>query len=724
MWDAANQLGYRPNQIARGLRDKSIKAIGFLSFSPIRAVPTAILRGCLAAGWRSGYLVLVGEIGGGRGIEQKVINGMLDRGVDRFIIASEDTQRIRMPGCLRGYPVVLANAVAGRRPDLPSVMPDEFGAGRAVVRSLLGLGHRDGIVFVGASASSSTGASQDRLRGVRKELADIELASTISATVPSPGAAYRSVTAFLAEGSRRPTAFICLNDAVALGVYQAVQETRWRIPQDVSVVSFDNSELSGWMRPVLSGVTVPYFEIGAQAVHLLLEEDRAASHRVPTGIALRESTGPPPQPDPDLGTTRGSPVLDTDTNASRCSDDDGDRSNPDPSGGISDRSQGPGLGSRGRAISYDPEDGHVGSTPVTGEVAASEQVASADQTGSANVVDPGTNTAGPHHSVLDRRGLEVSGSLDVKWLTTFVVVAEELNFRRAGERMALAQAAVSRQITNLEAELGVALFDREPQHIRLTDAGEAFLGPCRDALAAVQQAGRLARNAGTGEYGLIKIGADASATGKLVTLMTAVRQEHPNLKLEIDTSATTAQMVRMIRDDRIDIGLLGGPVRAVELLQTPIGRTSWSLLLPHTHPLAQADELSVHSLEGEHLILVDAVSAGISPWKIKNTLDRSAVSPREITIVGDGLTLLAMVGASLGMGFALDTVSGLPSNIRLVRLAGTPTIPVSAVWKPTNVTPALGTLIRTIDRHLVRPGSAIPSVTSTDTPDTDRSEAT
>ena len=105
------------------------------------------------------------------------------------------------------------------------------------------------------------------------------------------------------------------------------------------------------------------------------------------------------------------------------------------------------------------------------------------------------------------------------------------------QRLFVAQPAVSQQIMNLEKDLGVRLFDRNKRSVKLTDAGAAFLGPCREALGAVENAGLLARNAGTGEYGKIRVGFNAGfATDHLVALVQVLRREHPHLELEIDNS--------------------------------------------------------------------------------------------------------------------------------------------------------------------------------------------
>ena len=83
-------------------------------------------------------------------------------------------------------------------------------------------------------------------------------------------AAYDAVSAWLAEG-HRPRGLICLNDRVAMGVYQALAEHGLGVPDDVAVVSFDGSELADWLRPRLASVALPFAEMGRRAVEILLD---------------------------------------------------------------------------------------------------------------------------------------------------------------------------------------------------------------------------------------------------------------------------------------------------------------------------------------------------------------------------------------------------------------------------------------------------------------------
>src|SRR5262249_2807130 len=94
-----------------------------------------------------------------------------------------------------------------------------------------------------------------------------------------------ATSAWLATGVR-PDGLICLNDRVAMGVYQALAEAGLRVPGDVSVVSFDGSELAGWLRPKLTSVEIPYADLGALAVHTLMHSDwaQAGISRIPMPV--------------------------------------------------------------------------------------------------------------------------------------------------------------------------------------------------------------------------------------------------------------------------------------------------------------------------------------------------------------------------------------------------------------------------------------------------------
>ncbi|MET7426553.1 LacI family DNA-binding transcriptional regulator [Dactylosporangium sp. NPDC005555] len=290
---AARELDYRPNLTARSLRTSVTQTIGLVSDTiATDAFAGEIIRGSTATALTRQHLIFIGETEGDQATEKRLVQDMLDRGVDGFLYAAMYTREIRIPAALRGHPVVLVNCLtAGRR--AVAVVPDEFAAGRSAAMALLSAGHRDGIHIVGESAAH-VHAARLRRDGIDEALAaaGARVAGTVEASWwPEP--AYEAVRGFLAAGPRA-TALICLNDRLALGAYQAVAAAGLRIPEDLSVVAFDDSDLASWLRPQLTSVALPHFELGRLAVELLLDPDRTGGVRlVDMPLRPRSSIAPP-----------------------------------------------------------------------------------------------------------------------------------------------------------------------------------------------------------------------------------------------------------------------------------------------------------------------------------------------------------------------------------------------------------------------------------------------
>jgi LacI family transcriptional regulator len=268
---AAQELDYRPNLMARSLRTKVTRTVALVS-DTIASDPYAgrAIHGALAAAVAHGHLLFIGETEGDPVIEERLISDFLDRQVDAFVYASMFTRHVRIPKLLSDRPVVLLNCLTrGARQTRHAVIPDETAAGRSAARTVLEAGHRSGIHLVGRPAQHVF-AGRERLAGIRDGLAEagVRLAGTIECDWwPEP--AYEVVSRTLADGLR-PRLLICLNDRIALGAYQAVRAAGLRIPEDVSVLSFDDSDMAAWLRPQLTSISLPHYELGWKAVELLL----------------------------------------------------------------------------------------------------------------------------------------------------------------------------------------------------------------------------------------------------------------------------------------------------------------------------------------------------------------------------------------------------------------------------------------------------------------------
>ncbi len=290
---AAKELGYRPNLAARALRTNVTNTIGLVS-DTIAGDQFAggFIRGALAAAIASDRLLLIGETGGDKDVEDDVVRGMLDRQVDGLVMGAMYTRRIRLSEPARQHPIVLLNCTTDQPPG-PWVLPDEYGAGVSAARALLEAGHSRGIWLVGERPRALY-AARERTRGIRDELAaaGVRVAGAVNCGWSS-GQACAAVTELLATG-RRPKAFICLNDRTAMGVYQALQGAGLDIPGDVSVVSFDGSELASWLHPALTSVALPHYDMGRLATELLVKRELdAVRHLVPMPTLDQASIAPP-----------------------------------------------------------------------------------------------------------------------------------------------------------------------------------------------------------------------------------------------------------------------------------------------------------------------------------------------------------------------------------------------------------------------------------------------
>lgn len=298
--EAARVLGYRPNVTARSLRTKSTQTIGLVS-DTITTTPFAgeVIRGALEAARARDHQLFITETGGDKAAEPALINGLLDRQVDALIYAAMYTQYVTPAKELHGRRVVLLNCLAPGF-DAPSVIPDEVEAGRDAGRTLINAGHTSGIWAIGGhqaipATPEGVFAGNERMRGLREVLsgAGVELEGVVECDWNAEDG-YRELGALLAAG-RRPRALVCSTDRVSFGAYQALAEAGLTIPEDVSVVSYDDQDIASWLRPALSTLALPHYELGRTAVELILGDGPlgAGIHRVPMPLRERASVAPP-----------------------------------------------------------------------------------------------------------------------------------------------------------------------------------------------------------------------------------------------------------------------------------------------------------------------------------------------------------------------------------------------------------------------------------------------
>ena len=204
-------------------------------------------------------------------LEEREVQALLERQVDGIVYALFYHRIVTPPASLRDGPVVLLDA---RTADgtISSVVPDEVGGSRAAVEELLAVGHRR-IGFV--NDCDDIPARSLRLAGYRQALevygVPFDDSLVIERSANASGG-YSGAIELLGR-SERPTGIFCFNDRTAMGVYQAANALGLAIPDDLSVVGFDNQELiSDSLWPGLTTIALPHYEMGQWAVRTLLEQ--------------------------------------------------------------------------------------------------------------------------------------------------------------------------------------------------------------------------------------------------------------------------------------------------------------------------------------------------------------------------------------------------------------------------------------------------------------------
>jgi LacI family transcriptional regulator len=310
---AADELDYRPNIVSVGLRTGTSRTIGFVSDTVATSrLAGDMIKGALEAARERGVMLFIGETEGDPELERGLLQAMHDRRVDGLILASMFTRTIKVPKAVSSGPAVLLNAVPKRPSPLPSVLPDEVEGGRAAARVLLDAGHRTGIHLIGGGPGvrdvpPEALAGIERITGIRETFRDARVRIASGRVCPDwvPEYGYQATRELLEHA--RPRALICLNDRLAFGAYQALDDFGLKVPADVSVVSFDDHPIATWMRPRLTTVALPHDELGRKAVDVLFAEvDRhrrggergGEVHRIPMPVRLRDSVAPPAQTGP------------------------------------------------------------------------------------------------------------------------------------------------------------------------------------------------------------------------------------------------------------------------------------------------------------------------------------------------------------------------------------------------------------------------------------------
>ena len=283
--------------------------------------------------------------------------------------------------------------------------------------------------------------------------------------------------------------------------------------------------------------------------------------------------------------------------------------------------------------------------------------------------------------------------MELRHLRYFVAVGEAEHFGRAAERLHVVQPALTRQVQQLEAEIGCALFERLKRGVRLTAAGKAFLEEARRLLSDLDRGVDCTRLIAQGKIGRLRVGFADSApySGALPALLRDFRARWPDVRLELFPSGSVATG-EQLRAQEVDVGfvyVLPTNLRALQTHSISVERIV--LALPHAHPLVNRKRVRLGDLKGEPFVWFPRAMNPLAYDGLLSTCHAAGVT---LHIVQEGInptTMLSLVAGGIGLSFIQQSAERRkPDNVVLrevddLRL----TLELSAIWREDNQVPAL-----------------------------------
>lgn len=286
--------------------------------------------------------------------------------------------------------------------------------------------------------------------------------------------------------------------------------------------------------------------------------------------------------------------------------------------------------------------------------------------------------------------------MEMRQMREFLVLAEERNFRRAAERLHMAQPPLTRQIRALEEEMGAPLFLRTPKGVDLTEAGQALLEEVPNLLRLAERAKQRTQLTGKGLIGKLEVGVFGSGVLDVIPrLLARFHDERPEIEIELH-HLSKAQQIEALRDRRIMVGFNRLFPPQPDLTIETVLRERLMVAMYKTNPLHRKREISVRDMDNEPLIIYPASPLPGLAQQVANAFHREGVRMNVVQSVEDVLTSIALVAGGFGICVATESTASLqlpgvvyrPLNSRYLR-----DIELACIHRRDNPSPILATFL-------------------------------
>lgn len=295
--------------------------------------------------------------------------------------------------------------------------------------------------------------------------------------------------------------------------------------------------------------------------------------------------------------------------------------------------------------------------------------------------------------------------MELRQLSYFVAVAEELHFGRAAARVHIAQPALSCQIQSLEKELGVRLLERSTRKVELTRAGEIYYDRCVRILGDVDLSAEVVRSVAGKARRKIRIGTVYPATiGLLPAFLARIGRKYPDIELHI-SSGSTNDIIRGLENGQINLGFIR-PVENIGSLRFfSIAHERYLLAVEKTSALLARDGIGIEDLKDERIISFSRQNHSYTERYFAEMFDSHGLADNIAYSCDDTFSLVSLVSAGLGVGFAPEWTRDLPNrNFELRPVRGVDLkIGLGVAWNKDDPTASRDDIID-IARSLVRAG--------------------
>jgi LacI family transcriptional regulator len=281
---AIQTLGFRANKSAQSLRGIPSRTIGFLT-NQMATSPFAgqTIFGAQQAAWKQGYVLLIVDAGDSAEITESATHILIDNDVAGVIYALMSPKSVYVPAGLNDVPLVIVNADIAGIERFQRVEAGNFDGGVLAAKTLLAAGHRRILYLAGETWNPVTVDREGGFRSVLTALPRNEVDFQVTYGTYAIGSGYLRIRSMVQDRGWWPTAIFAANDRVALGAIQALSESGLKVPEDMSVLGYDDQpSLADQIHPALTTITLPHFEMGQLAVEALL--DQVASGRKAGGL--------------------------------------------------------------------------------------------------------------------------------------------------------------------------------------------------------------------------------------------------------------------------------------------------------------------------------------------------------------------------------------------------------------------------------------------------------